>query len=155
MTAKTVATETERKDGKLLAFPVLANETIYKGSTVVLDATSRFAQTNDGADITLANGDIFLGVCFETVENKGANGDENVRVMRDGVHLFDFVDTLSSADLGKDVFINNISDDGAVTTTSDTGSPQIKIGTIVEVVSTTKARVQIDNAIGNVAANGA
>ncbi len=155
MSAKTAATETERKDGKLLAYGVVENGTIFKGSTVIADGTSRYAQTNDGTVITLTAGDVFLGVCVETVVNSGSSGDAYARVYRDGVHLFTFSDTLTQADMVKPVYINNVSDDGVVTVTSDSGNPEVQIGVIVEVVGSNQARVQISGAVDNVAANAA
>jgi len=155
MAAKTTATDSERKDGKLLAFPMLASVKIYKGSTVVADATARFAQTNDGATITLAAGDKFLGICAETMDNVGADGDEDVRVYRNGVHLLEFTDALTVADLGKPVLLNNVTDNGAVTVTSDSGNPEVQVGEIVEIVSASTARVDIANAVGNLVADAA
>lgn len=152
MTAKAAATDTNRKDGKLLAYPMLADEIIYKGSTVIGDATSRYAQTNDGTTITMANGDVFLGICAETADNSdGAAAAENVRVYRDGVHLLTFSDTLTIADLHKKVYINNTTDDAVVTVTAVTDAPELCIGEIVEFIDASHARVQIDKYVGGLA----
>ena len=156
MTAKAEATDTNRKDGKILAFDVLADTKVYKGAVVTLDGTSKQAQSNDGTTITLANGDIFAGICVETIDNTGgSSGDKSLRVERDGVHRLTFSDTLAATDLGALVFVNNVSDDSVVTITSDTGNPQLTIGKIVEIISTSEARVVIDNYVDAVAANGA
>ena len=155
MTAKATATDPNQKDGKLQAFDLASGQKIYKGGTILLDATSRYAKTNDGTTETLGNGDIFAGVCVETAENTGVDGAEFVRAARTGVILFDFSDALTQADLGKEAYLNNVTDDSVLTVTSDTGNPQITVGTIVEIVNGSQARVDILRSVDGVAANGA
>lgn len=147
---------TYRADSRLQAYQVLAAETIYKGVPVVIDGTSKYLQENDGTTITLVNGDIFVGISNEGCDNSaGASGDKKCNVNQSGSFLLTFSDTLTIADLGKEVFVNNVSDDAVVTVTSDSGQPQITIGNIVEFVSASTAVVRIDNQIGFVAAAGA
>ena len=67
----------------------------------------------------------------------------------------DISDTISQANVGNAVFLNNVTDDSTLTVTSDTANPQITVGQIVEFVSANKAYISIDNYVGNVAANGA
>lgn len=155
MAALTATRDVDRKDGLLLALPVQNGETIYKGSTVVVD-TDGYAQTNDGTTVTLANGDIFVGIATETADNSaGADGDVDVVVQTSGHFVLPFSDTLTQASVGSLVYLNNAQDDAAVTVTSDTGQPQCTIGTIVEFISANSARVRIDNYFGNIAAAGA
>lgn len=152
MTARSESTETQRKDGKMLAFPVAASEKIYKGSTVLL--ASGYAQTNDGTDNTLSVGDQFAGICVETIDNTGSAGDEDVRVERDGVHTLPFSDTLAQSDVGSPVYINNDTDDSVVSITSDTsGNPQVQIGVLVEKTGTNEGRVDITGFVNSLAAN--
>lgn len=149
MAAKTAAHDDQRKDGQIVAYKMAASETIYKGSTVVLQGG--YAQTNDGTTNTLDAGDVFAGICVETKANAGSAGDENVRVYTDGNVVVDVVDTITQANVGDKVYINNTSDDGAVTITTDAGV-DLEVGVIVEFISANKARIAIRNAIGNVAA---
>jgi hypothetical protein len=146
---------TSRADSRLQAYQVLAAETIYKGVPVSIDGTSKYLQENDGSTITLANGDIFVGISNEGVNNSaGASGDKKCNVNRNGSFLLTFSDTLTIADLGKLVFVNNVSDDSVVTVTTDSAAPQLTIGEIVEFVSASTAVVSIDNYVGFVAVNG-
>lgn len=150
MAAKTTAHDDQRKDGQIVAYKMAASETIYKGSTSVL--SSGYAQTNDWTTNTLANGDVFAGICVETKTNAGSAGDEYVRVYTDWNVIVDVVDTITQANVGDEVYINNVSDDWAVTITSDTGNPQVTVGQIVEFISANKARIAIRNYVGNIAA---
>lgn len=147
---------TDRADSRLQAYEVLAAERIWKGIPVVIDGTSKYLQTNDGTTITLALGDIFVGISNEGVDNtSGSSGDLKCNVNRTGTFLLTFSDTLTIADLGKLVYVNNVSDDEVLTVTSDTGNPQVTVGNIVEVVSASTARVSIDNSVDFVAVAGA
>ncbi len=153
MTARTSISETDRKDGLIQAYPMVDGEVIYKGSTAIIDATSGLLQTNDGTTITLANGDIFAGIAVETVNN--STNDQKCRVYRTGTFLVDISDTIAQANVGDEVYLNNVTDDSTLTITSDTANPQITVGQIVEFVSANKAYISIDNYVGNVGANGA
>jgi len=62
--------------------------------------------------------------------------------------------TAAQTDVGQNVYVNNTSDDAVVTLTSATGAPQVTVGKIVEIVSTTKVRVALTG-VYSVAANGA
>ncbi len=153
MTARTSISEIDRKDGHIQAYPVVDEEIIYKGSPTIIDATSGKLQTNDGTTITLANGDIFAGIAHETVNN--STNDKVCKIDRKGTFLVDISDTIAQANVGDEVYLNNVTDDSTLTVTSDTGNPQITVGQIVEFVSANKAYINIDNYVGNVAAAGA
>jgi hypothetical protein len=156
MAARTESFENARKEGVIQATPMIASEIIYKGAQVLVASATGLAFTNDGTTNTLANGDIFGGIAVETVDNSGgAASDKDVRAYRKGSFLMPFSDTLTQANVGDKVYINNVTDDSVVTVTSDTGNPQITIGEIVEFVSANRAYVAIDNYVGNVAAAGA
>lgn len=155
MTALAASREADRMDGVINDQPVLAAEIIYKGSTVVLDATNKLAFSNDGTTNTLSAGDAFAGICVETADNSdGLASAIQVRVFTKGVFLLPFAagDSIGQDDVSKAVYVNNTSDDGEVTITAD-GGVDLQIGTIYKVGPTANtAYVLIDNAINNVAA---
>lgn len=153
MTAISADRDARRKDGDIVAYDVQASEIIYKGVPVVLDASDRMLQQNDGTTLTLASGDIFVGISYEGCDNSaGADEAKKCRVWRKGVFLLPFSDTLADTHVGSPVYINNVTDDSVVTVTSDTGQQEIRIGTIVEVEDTGHAWVQIDNHVDGVSA---
>lgn len=83
----------EKTEQGIGTVPVLAAQVIYKGSSVFADATSGYGQTNDGTTITIANGDIFLGIAYEEVDNTdGASGDVDVRYIRENTLLLPISD---------------------------------------------------------------
>lgn len=156
MAARTESFENARKEGVIQAIPMIAAEVIFKGAQVLVASATGLAFTNDGTTNTLANGDIFGGICVETIDNSaGAASDESVRAYRKGSFIMPFSDTLTQANVGDEVYINNVTDDSVVTVTSDTGQPQITIGKIVEFLSANRAVVAIDNYVDGVAAAGA
>lgn len=155
MAQRTTAQDTARKDGSIVSAPILAAEKIYKGTPIIIK-TTWFAFSNDGTTNTLANGDFFGGISNETVDNStGAAGDKSVNLSTDGIHLLEFSDTLTQANLFDRVYVNNNSDDAVVTITSHSANPQLTIGYIAQFVSANKAYVAIQNYVGTVAANGA
>lgn len=144
MTARTWITDVIRKEWIIQMFPMIADEIIYKGSTVLINTSTGYAFTNDGTAHTLSVGDIFAGIAIETVDSTGiVAGGTYVRVYTDGHFLLTFSDTLTQANVGDRVFINNVTDDSVVTITQDTGNAEIYIGTIVEFVSATTAYVSL------------
>ncbi len=153
MSAKTSANDAVRKDGIIVAYKMAASEVIYKGWPVLLNAAG-YAFTNDWTTNTLANGDTYLWVCQETMDNSaGAAGDKEVVVVRTGTFIMTIDDTVTQANVWDEVYINNVSDDALITNTSDTGQPQLTIGKIVEFISANSVRVDITKDV--VAANGA
>ena len=155
MTARTSDnTALKQKDGVIQSYPVQQAEIIYKGVPVTLDASDRMLQENDGTSITLAAGDIFVGISAEKVDNSaGADGAKECRVWQRGTFLLKFSDTLSGDERGSAVYINNTSDDAVVTLTSDAAAAQqIRIGTLVDIEANNYGWVNIDRYIGEVSA---
>jgi len=140
MTAKNIATETSRKDGIIQIIPMIATETIYKGSTVLVNA-DWFALTNDWTTNTLIAWMIFSWICVENITSV-IEGDTDVRVYRNGSFLLTFADTLTQANVWDKVYINNTTDDSVVTVTKDAWV-DVLIWKIIEFVSATTAYVSI------------
>lgn len=91
---------------------------------------------------------MFLGISVEKVDNStGAAQATEVRTYLEGCFLLTFSDTLTKANQGDDVYVNNVSDDSVVTITSDTGNPQVTIGKIAQFVDATHAYVKITGAL--------
>ena len=149
MAAKTQNTEVTRKDGQILSTPVIASEIIYKGTPTFVKAAGD-AFSNDGTTNTLAAGDVFIGISIEQADNSnGAAGAEEVRTYLEGLFELTFSDSLTKANVGDDVFVNNTSDDNVVTITTDTSTNvQITIGKIAQVTGTNKAFVKLTNVFG-------
>lgn len=147
MTAKTAGSEVTRKDGDMISTPMIAAEIIYKGANTFAKAAGD-AFSNDGTTNTLAAGDVYLGVAVETVDNStGAAQATDVRTYIEGCFLMTFSDTITKANQGDDVYVNNASDDSVVTITTDTGNPQVTIGKIAQFVSSTTAYVKLTGAL--------
>lgn len=156
MTARTADLQTDYKDGVIFEHPVATAETIYKGVPVFLTAGGGFLFSNDGATLTLANGDFFAGFADEQVVNAGADGAKLCRVRRKGVFLHtSILGTVTQAKVGDPVYVNNVSDDASVTLTSDMGQPQCTIGKLLKYVSATSGWVSIDDFTEVAAAAGA
>lgn len=149
MTAKVASHDGERKDWLIVALKMAAAEILYKWSTAVLQ--SGYAQTNDWTTNTLDAGDKFAWIVVEEIDNSAwANGDLNVRVYTDWNHVVDVVDTITQANVGDTVYINNTSDDAAVTINTDAGV-DLEVGYIVEFIWANKARIAIRNGVWNIA----
>jgi len=156
MSAATTAQDNARKEGDIQAHPLIAAEIVYGGRPVLLNNSSKNAFTNDGTTNTLANDDVFAGIAAETVDNSaGAAAAKSVRTYQSGTFLMTFAATMSRADVGKDVYVNNATDDAIVAKAAVTDDPQVIIGKIVGIHSATQAWVRIDQAIGNVASTTA
>ncbi len=150
MTARTTTIDAIRKDWVIQYYPMITNEIIYKGSTVMLNNTSRHAFTNDWVTNSLVADDIFAGIAVETADSTDITAwEEWVRVFRKGSFLLEFTDTLDQWDVGSKVYVNNTSDDGWVTITTDSWV-DVEIWEIVEFVSANLAYVSIKT--GEVAA---
>jgi len=146
MTARTSDFDAVRKDGQMISTPMIAAEIIYKGTPVFAKAAGD-AFSNDGTTNTLAVGDVFIGVAVEGVDNSaGAAQAKEVRTYLEGCFLLPFSDTLTKANQGDAVYVNNASDDSVVTITTDTGNPQVTIGQIAQFVSANLAYVKL---VGN------
>lgn len=140
MNARTSSYETSRKDWIMQAIPMAENETIYKSSTVMINSNG-LAFTNDGTTNTLNAWDIFAWMCVEETTSTIA-WQTYVNVYREWSFLLNFTDTLTQANLWAKVYVNNTSDDGAVTITAD-GGVDVHIWNIVEYVSNNSAYVNI------------
>lgn len=151
MTAATQSVDNARKDGILTSHPVAASTKIFKGIPVFLDASAtNVAMTPDGAVNTLANGDIFVGISADLADNSdGAASAINVQTYTQGLFKLTFSDTLTQADVGKKVFVNNTTDDSVVSVSTSAGNPECVIGIIAQIESSSVAYVRIDDAIGN------
>lgn len=143
MTARTQEQENARKEGELQHYP-MAVDKVYKGSPVFVTASGRLAFTNDGTTNTLAVGDRYVGIAAETIDNSD-DEDLYVRVYRKGSFKMKFSDTLTQANVGDEVFVNNTTDDAVVTVTNDAAAPGVVIGRIVEFVDADEAYVAIEN----------
>lgn len=154
MTAISADIDLKKKDGLLLAEPVQAGAKVYKGASVVIDASDGYAQPTGTPAITA--GDIYAGWAAEQADNtNGADGDLDVRCIRAGLIEVNCAGTATQAKRGDKVYINNVTDDDGVTLTSDSGEPEITAGELVKFISATKALIDITGYVGNVAATAA
>lgn len=139
MTAITAAKKSvNRQDGIVLSFP-MGVEKIPEGALVATNAAGYAVNATD----TAAN--IVMGVADETVDNSsaavpaGANGLRRIKVRRTGVFSFVYGGTATVANVNDLVYaVDNQTVDLIGVTTND-----MVVGRIVEVLSTTKVRVDI------------
>lgn len=123
------------------AFPVLTAVTIYKGSSVTIDANGFAIAGADTASTTA------IGVATEQVVNSGASGAKWIRVQTSGCVKMVFENTLVQADVGNWVYIK---DSGALShATGPTND--IPIGILVEYVSATSGWVEIGARVTGIA----
>lgn len=116
-----------------IKIPVAGSTTIYKGALVVLDAGG------DAVPATDASGLPFMGVAAETVDNSGgSDGDKTIVVERGHVELLNH-SALVAADRGKNVVV---SDDNTVTD-ANAATNDLKVGTLIDLPASGKARVLI------------
>jgi len=136
MTALTEDRNTQRKDGELIPLPVVADDCIYGGSLVAVNADGYL---NPGSDTA---GLIFAGVADARADNTGgAAGDITCNVRRRGCYLF-AIAAATQANVGDVVYLVDDQTVGlAATTTND-----IACGKIVEYYSATKVWVDIETA---------
>lgn len=150
MTAISAALETEHREGLMHDHPVQNGQKIYKGTPVFLDAADGYAQTNDGTTVTLAIGDVFAGICDETVDNtSGSDGDKNVKVRKTGIFLMPMSGTVSQAKMGDPVYVNNTTDNSTVTLTPANDGSDVQIGHLVEMKDSDEGYVYINRCIQN------
>jgi hypothetical protein len=124
---------TKKKVGDIVEYPVLTNTVIYGGGMVSIDANGYAFPSTD------ASGQRFVGIAEEAVDNNpGSSGDKTVRVRRDGIHLLDGYN-MSQAKVGD---IAEVKDDYTVHFAGG-GSNTIKVGEIVQYVSSTSVWVDI------------
>jgi hypothetical protein len=138
MAATTTAREAKRQEGRTRSHKCAAVK-IPKG-VLVCHNTAGYA--TNGADTASF---LFAGVAYETVDNSaGAAGDKSIRVEKTGDFEFAFgAGNAAQALVGTAVYItDNQTVDLAATTTND-----VLVGYISEIISATKVRVRIDNAV--------
>ena len=105
MTALTKARATQRyagSPGVLLQYPMAANQTIYGGGLVALDAAGHAIPAADAASLTIA------GVAEETAKSGASAGVDQVEVRRGAVHAFANAagaNALTIADIGSVCYV--------------------------------------------------
>jgi len=130
---------TQRRDGITRPYKVVADDCIYGGSLVAVNAAG---YANPGADTA---GLIFVGVAEERADNSGgAAGAIEVNVRRRGEFLFASASALTIANVGDSVVL---SDDQTVALAADAIN-DIACGKITEVPSASTCWVSIDGAVG-------
>ncbi len=135
MTALTENRETDRKDGTLLAIPVAASTTIYKGAQCAIDAAGNLVPASDTAAL---RGGL---VAYEKKDNSaGAAGDVKCRVYRKGIFLFDAT-AITLAMVGDMMYV--VDDQ---TFDDSKGTNGIMAGRLVDFDSTTKGWIDIEPA---------
>jgi len=124
---------TDRQDGLVLSF-LQGAENIYEGALVAINAAGYAVNGGDDANA------VIVGVADESVDNSGgAAGDKSIKVRRSGVFTFVAGFSAAQADVNTLVYaVDNQSVDLAATTTND-----VLVGRIVEVLSSSKVRVDI------------
>ena len=138
MAAATADREAKRSEGRLKSYPVAASTTIYKGTLVGLNSSGYLVSMSDTASLK------FVGVAYEKCDNSaGSNGTKSCRVEKSGEYEFAYAGGDATQALGgQEVYAqdNQTVDEDAALTTND-----YKVGSVAEVVSTSKLRVRIDN----------
>ncbi len=125
---------TNYKEGVEHALPMGAEKTIYGGSLVCLDGTTRLAEPASDAA-----GKIFAGVAQEYVDNSaGLASAKKVKVRRRGMFLFDIA-AAAQTDVGSPLFIVDDETVGLAATPDN----DIYCGVLAELYSTTKVWVDI------------
>ncbi len=124
---------TDRQDGLVLSF-LQGVENIYEGALVAINAAGYAVNAGDDASA------VVVGVADESVDNSaGSNGSLSIKVRRTGVFTFNAAWSAAQADVNTLVYASdNQSVDLVGTTTND-----VLVGRVVEVVSSSKVRVDI------------
>ena len=141
-TASTEATEVQRKEGEILAIPMMNNVKIFKGDLVLADATTGTARPVYGTGTT---GDKFMGVAMESVDNTLTGHEEagkSVRVYRTSSFLFTKA-SAAIADIGTAMY-TDVSAAGTPTTVIAAASKASFVGMVTEYIDATHVRVQIN-----------
>ena len=133
MTAITTAKKgLRRQDGEILSFQVASATTIPEGAIVSINAAGYAVNATDAAN------DVVVGIADETVVNP-SGGTLLIKVCRTGVFTIVFGGTATIADVNTLVYVvDNQTCNLAAVTTND-----VVLGRIVEVISSTKVRVDI------------
>ena len=135
MAALTDNRETDRKDGILLAIPVAASTTIYKGAQCAIDAAGNLVPASDTAAL---RGGL---VAYEKKDNSaGSAGDVKCRVYRRGIFLF-AATAITLAMVGDMMYV--VDDQ---TFDDSKGTNAIMAGRLVDYESATKGWIDIEEA---------
>ena len=146
MTALTAAYDTHEKPGEMIAYPIAANTTIFKGALV--EIVGGYAQP--AADTA---GALFVGVAHQTKVNTaatpltggagfaGAAGALSVRVHKEGSFLYNNAAAVAG-DVGQ---VAHVVDDNTVTTAGTANN--LPAGYVVEVPDASHVRVRIDRSV--------
>ena len=124
---------TDRQDGLVYPFK-MGVESIFEGALVAINAAGFVVNAGDDANA------VVVGVADESVDNSGGSaGDKTLQVRRSGVFTFVAGWSAAQADVNTLVYaVDNQTVDLAATTTND-----VLVGRIVEVLSSSKVRVDI------------
>ncbi len=124
---------TDRQDGQVLSF-LMGVEEIFEGALVAINAAGYAVNGGDDANA------VIVGIADESVDNSaGSNGSLSIKVRRTGVFTFNAAWSAAQADVNTLVYASdNQSVDLVGTTTND-----VLVGRVVEVVSSSKVRVDI------------
>lgn len=124
---------TDRQDGEVLSF-LQGAEAIYEGALVAINAAGYAVNAGDDANA------VVVGVADESVDNSaGSAGDTSIKVRRTGV--FSFVAGFSAAQ--SDVNSLAYASDNQTINLAANLTNDVLVGRIVEVVSSSKVRVDI------------
>ena len=146
MAALAAPYDAHKKDGKLVAYPMAANTTIFKGALVGLVA-GFLVTASDTAGL------IFVGVAHETKANQastilpggagvaGAAGALSLRVEKEGTFSYNKAAAVA-ADRGKQAFI---SDDNTVSTAATTNN--VACGYVTELLDGSHVQLRINRSI--------
>lgn len=130
--------DTKYQEGKILPFKVEEATKIIEGALVAINAAGYAVNATDTAS------EVVVGICDETVDNtSGADGDEYVKVRTHGVHEFVARFSAAQTNVGDLAYaFDNQTVDLAANLTND-----ILVGRIVEVVSASKVRVDLNKRV--------
>lgn len=133
MTNLTASRPDQRQNGELVDVVLAATTKVFKGSNVNYNAAGLAKKASD------TTGESFAGVAIETKDSSGSkDSDKYVRVWKEGVFSMNCTGA-TQAWVGQDVFAvdDNVVALGA-TTTND-----VRVGRVVQFVSSTEVRVKI------------
>ena len=136
MAAATVGRDPLRKESDVVAYRVAATTKIFRGTLVSVTDAGYLIPARSGTAT-----DKFVGVAEETVDNlTGAAGDLSCKVKKKGSFEFDKASAVIG-DLGENMYA---SDDQTLTATSTNNQ---LVGTVCDLISSSKVRIFIDNAV--------
>ena len=130
MANATANRDAQISEGVFKSYKMKASETIFAGTMVMLNSSGTAEKLDTGAN------NVFVGIA---VENKvsGASGDTFVKVRTEGE--FEAVASgIASSDVGKVAY-----GDDDQTVYDAAGTNRVKVGRIVERMSSTRCRVKI------------